>query len=373
MARLVLVGGFLGAGKTTTLLRAVELLRARGHRPALITNDQGTDLVDTAFARATGVDVAEVTSGCFCCRFDDLAETTARVVEEYGADVVLAEAVGSCTDLTATVLRPLATERPGLVSVAPLTVVVGAERYLAMLDDRDGMASDTGAATADPVAYLFRKQCEEAQILVLNKTDLLGEDDRADLRHVIGAEFPAARLVETSARSGAGLAGLVGLWLAGDAGFEPRGLPLDIDYDVYAEAEARLGWVNGAGRLDGADRAFSPVAWVDAFCAAVNRRLDETGALVGHIKVQVDSESGVTKASVVSRGARPQYDGTAPESATSGSLLLNLRVESDPDRLERFVLESLALADAQAGTRSGLSSWQCFAPARPQPTHRVGR
>jgi Ni2+-binding GTPase involved in maturation of urease and hydrogenase len=360
MARLVLVGGFLGAGKTTTLLRAVELLRAAGYKPALITNDQGTDLVDTAFARATGVDVAEVTSGCFCCRFDDLAETTARVIDEYGADIVLAEAVGSCTDLTATVLRPLAAERPGLVTLAPLTVVVGAERYLAMLD----------SVTDDPVSYLFRKQCEEASVLVLNKVDLLDEYSLDELRHVVATEFPNARLLETSARTGEGLADLIAQWVSEDSTFSPSSPVLDIDYDVYAEAEARLGWVNGAGDVVSAG-SFDPVAWVDAFCAAVNRRLAESGALVGHIKVQVNSDAGVTKASVVSRGAMPQYEGSSPESVQGGALLLNLRVESEPDQLERYVLESLALADAQTGTTSGLSSWQCFAPARPQPTHRM--
>ncbi len=364
MARLILVGGFLGAGKTTTLLRAVETLRAAGHRPALITNDQGEDLVDTAFARATGVDVAEVTSGCFCCRFDDLAETTARVIDEYGADVVLAEAVGSCTDLTATVLRPLAAERPGLVSLAPLTVVVGAERYLAMLDD-------AGPAPADPVAYLFRKQLEEAQVLVLNKTDLLDADSLEELRHVIAADFPAARVVETSARTGDGIADLTSLWLADVNGFQPRGITLDIDYDVYAEAEARLGWVNASGDIAGNGAAFSPEAWIDAFFAAVNRRVDEAGALVGHIKVQVNTAAGATKASLVSRGGSHQYGSHGSPSVSTGALLLNLRVETAPDQLERIVLESVAFADTQVGTTSGLANWQCFAPARPQPTHRL--
>src|SRR5262249_20109987 len=108
MIRFIPLGGFLGAGKTTTMLAAARLLERRGERVSLITNDQGADLVDTQLARAAGfAGVGEITGGCFCCRFDDLADVVRRLSDQVNPTVVIAEAVGSCTDLQSTVVRPL--------------------------------------------------------------------------------------------------------------------------------------------------------------------------------------------------------------------------------------------------------------------------
>jgi G3E family GTPase len=78
----VAFGGFLGAGKTTAMTWLADSLRADGKRTAIVMNDQGEGLVDTAFGRATGLPVAEVTGGCFCCRFDDLVETSIGLLEQ---------------------------------------------------------------------------------------------------------------------------------------------------------------------------------------------------------------------------------------------------------------------------------------------------
>ena len=120
----IVVGGFLGAGKTTAITWLAHSLQAMGKRTAMVMNDQGERLVDTAYGRASGLSVGEVTGGCFCCRFDDLAATTIALVERDGVEVVLAEAVGSCTDLTATVIRPLRAYFRERFSVAPLTVLI---------------------------------------------------------------------------------------------------------------------------------------------------------------------------------------------------------------------------------------------------------
>ena len=69
---IVLVGGFLGAGKTSLILAAARILEARGLRCAVILNDQGKELVDTSLAAAQRILAREVTGGCFCCRFGAL-------------------------------------------------------------------------------------------------------------------------------------------------------------------------------------------------------------------------------------------------------------------------------------------------------------
>src|SRR5262245_41301745 len=117
--RFVMVGGFLGAGKTTTLARLARHYLGRGQRVGLVTNDQAQDLVDTNSLRAQGFPVEEVPGACFCCKFDDLVQRVQCVEQKERPDVILAEPVGSCTDLVATVVQPLKDLYADRIEVAP--------------------------------------------------------------------------------------------------------------------------------------------------------------------------------------------------------------------------------------------------------------
>src|SRR2546422_8376293 len=75
-ARYIMIGGFLGAGKTTAMLRLARKLAGDGLRVGLITNDQSSGLVDTTLARASGLPVEEITGGCFFCRVRSEEQTS---------------------------------------------------------------------------------------------------------------------------------------------------------------------------------------------------------------------------------------------------------------------------------------------------------
>ena len=105
--RFIMIGGFLGAGKTTTIGMLARKFRSEGKSVAIVTNDQAADLVDTLLLRSQGFDVGEVAGSCFCCNFNALTDTVEALSADERPDVVLAEPVGSCTDLVATVIRPL--------------------------------------------------------------------------------------------------------------------------------------------------------------------------------------------------------------------------------------------------------------------------
>src|SRR6266446_1121461 len=123
LLRFLMVGGFLGAGKTTTLARLARQYMSRGQRVGLVTNDQAQDLVDTNSLRAQGFPVEEVAGACFCCRFDDLVGQVGRLEQNERPDVILAEPVGSCTDLVATVVQPLRDLYGTRFQVAPYAVL----------------------------------------------------------------------------------------------------------------------------------------------------------------------------------------------------------------------------------------------------------
>src|SRR5438552_87942 len=136
--RFILVGGFLGAGKTTTMARLARHYMARGQRVGLVTNDQAQDLVDTSSLRAQGFAAEEVAGACFCCRFDDLVGKVGRLQAGERPDVVLAEPVGSCTDLVATVIQPLKDLYGERFHVAPYAVLFKPSHGLRILRNETG-------------------------------------------------------------------------------------------------------------------------------------------------------------------------------------------------------------------------------------------
>src|SRR6186713_2718162 len=97
-ARYIMIGGFLGAGKTTAVGKLARQLTEEGFRVGLITNDQGRNLVDTTMLRAQGFATEEIPGGCFCCRFNSLVDAAEKLTEEARPDAFVAEPVGSCTD-----------------------------------------------------------------------------------------------------------------------------------------------------------------------------------------------------------------------------------------------------------------------------------
>src|SRR5579862_4947448 len=154
MTRIVCIGGFLGSGKTTAIIQVARRLMENGIKVGIITNDQGHQLVDTALVRAEGFQAEEIGGGCFCCRFQDFASTAQRLAEQGQAQIILAEAVGSCTDLAATVCQRLRRFHASRFSVAPLTVLVDPARAREMLNNFSPFNED--------VRYLFGKQWGEA-------------------------------------------------------------------------------------------------------------------------------------------------------------------------------------------------------------------
>src|SRR5260221_451951 len=123
-ARYLMIGGFLGAGKTTAIGKLARHLTAEGLRVGLITNDQAGGLVDTALLRGQGFATEEIAGGCFCCRFNTLVDAAAKLNQATRPDVFIAEPVGSCTDLVATVTYPLRRMYGNDFTVAPLSVLV---------------------------------------------------------------------------------------------------------------------------------------------------------------------------------------------------------------------------------------------------------
>src|SRR6185369_8745445 len=189
------------------------------------------NLVDTALLRSQGFATEEIPGGCFCCRFNSLVEAAERLTAKTRPEIFIAEPVGSCTDLAATVTYPLRRMYRDNFTVAPISVLVDpirAQRVFGL---------QKGGNFSPKVIYIYRKQIEEADIVVISKSDFLDDEQLKALRQAILKEFPGKEIVAVSARSGKNL----DRWFSRilDAKQSAR-TAMNVDYQIYAEGEALL-------------------------------------------------------------------------------------------------------------------------------------
>jgi Ni2+-binding GTPase involved in maturation of urease and hydrogenase len=364
-----MIGGFLGAGKTTLIQRFARYLDERGTRVGLITNDQGAGLVDSAIGRSNHFPVEEISGGCFCCRFNSLIDAATSLTAANRPDVFLAEPVGSCTDLVATVSLPLQKIYGADYRVAPLSVLVDPIRAGQIL----GLAE--GRKFSENVLYIYRKQLEEAEFIVVNKLDLLDEGKRVELVAALGREFPEATVFEVSAREGIGCEAWFEAVLAAEMN---TGRFLEIDYDRYGEGEALLGWLNATVEIKcegcGVDE-FDGNELLRSLATTLRLRLEMAGAEVAHLKMTLTPLGDpyeIAAINLVRGDSLPELSHHLYEPIEDGELLLNIRAEVDPATLEEAALGALEETIAiDRGIMFRVAHLEHFRPGMPTPTHRL--
>ncbi len=364
-ARYVMIGGFLGAGKTTTIAKLARILSDEGWRVGLITNDQGSNLVDTAMLRSHGFETAEISGGCFCCRFNSLVEAADALKDKNAPDVFIAEPVGSCTDLVATVTYPLRRIYGDQFEIAPLSVMVDPIRAMQVMGLRDGRRFSS------KVNYIYAKQLEEADILVINKIETLSSTERTELELALNSRFPGKQVLAVSAREGTGL----GEWFDQlKTGSQQSGRTMDIDYKLYAEGEALLGWLNATVQLKSA-HPFDGNTWIEDLAAAIQDQLSTENGEIAHLKMTLNPERGLGEIAVINlvrNDLIPELSQTLPVAIHGAQLVINLRAEMDPDTLKATLVQALATAiRTHPQVKADLEHVEHFRPGKPEPTHRM--
>jgi G3E family GTPase len=231
------LSGFLGAGKTALLNHV--LANRDGLRVAVIVNDMSEVNIDAQLVRGgdaalsrTQETLVEMTNGCICCTLrDDLLQEVARLAGEGRFDYLLIESTGIGEPLPVAATFTFETdEGVSLAQVARLdtmVTVVDAYRFLAdlgSLDDLKARQLSLGDDDERTIPDLLIDQVEFANVIVINKADLVGDDELGQLLAVIRHLNPDAELV-TATRGTVPPSAILG-----------RGL-----FD-FAQAEAAPGW-----------------------------------------------------------------------------------------------------------------------------------
>lgn len=354
--RLILVGGFLGAGKTTLLWETALRLMEKGLRVGLITNDQAPELVDSELLKLSDLRVAEVSGSCFCCNFNGFTDAIKTIRAEVSADVIIAEPVGSCADLSATIMQPLKQYWNAEFRISPLTVLADPNRLASILEEGNG-------GLHPDAAYIYKKQLEEGDIILLGKSDTLTSEGCASMRRRLSAAYPSATVLSASALTGEGL----DEWIDAVLNRQDAGKRLlEIDYDTYAHGEAVLGWLNGTLLLHGVSESWDD--FLKSLMVGLAAKFDEADCAVGHVKVIAENGKRFAVGNLTGKQDTLSLRGSAG-AGEDLKLIINARVETTPERLDEMVREVL-LHTIGDSYKEEVVAWRFLQPGRPNPTHR---
>ncbi len=363
--KMIFAGGFLGSGKTTALAALAKRVIEDGMRVGFITNDQSQNLVDTIIVRQMlnklGVSVEEVVKGCFCCKFEELIEHI-EIILAHQPDILMGEPVGSCTDFVAAVANPIKIQYRDAFRFAPFSILVDPDRV------RELMLNESKTSFPEDVSYLFRKQMEEADIIVLNKTDLLTEQEKDRLLSAIGNSFPDKMLMAVSAKEGSGMDEWLADLLSGRPGSNT--VLRQIDYDRYASAEAVLGWLNAAVKMT-ATKPFDTGEYLRILAISLRERFKHQNGEIGHLKFVITASGKSMWANLTHLAAEPTLSGEPLGKLPQATLIINARVRLEPEELEAIVRDRLNQVSADLDVQSEIDDLQCFSPAYPEPPHII--
>ncbi|MBI0583339.1 MAG: hypothetical protein ISF22_03825 [Methanomassiliicoccus sp.] len=184
----------MGSGKTTLLVRLGSELSKAGKKVAIIVNEVGEVGVDGAVIDSFGLKSVEITEGCICCSLSGSLQNTLRMItREYAPDIIIIEPTGIAL--------------PSIIVKLVRTAMVGEERMITIC-----LIDAFRAPKLFKEANLFvSRQVAGADIVAVNKIDLVGDEAREEVTDVIRGMSPDSDIVYISAKSGEGVAPLLEL------------------------------------------------------------------------------------------------------------------------------------------------------------------
>lgn len=352
-----LINGFLGSGKTTAIVNACKQLINQKIKTAVVTNDQGMQQVDSAYIQALSLPGGEVANGCFCCRYTELDQTVAALASTEAPEIIFAESVGSCTDLVATVAKPFALHHPDM----KIVISVFADAYL-----MHSAMKGTSCFIEDAVQYIYKKQLEEADIIVVNKTDLLAHHELMYVKEIIEESYPNKSIMYMNAYD----ENNIHRWIKALNAFiiPSHRNSIELDYDIYGAGEAALAWLDKKMSV----HTRKPVAAKTsmALIDTIYNKIQDAGYTIAHLKFLLSDDAWHHKISYTSNGIK-EHNISTDHKCNHVDVLINARVQTSPEKLQQIIEQAIEDIMMVTGCRVVRHQLSAFQPGFPKPLHRI--
>lgn len=332
--RFMVVSGFLGAGKTTTMIALAEHLGKTYGETAIIANDLGANLVDTNLAQTSGCTVAEIASGCICYQMDNTIDQIRRLRDKDGAVFVMSDIPGCGVGALDHVYHRLARDCADEFTLSPFTVVVDPERLRMIMPERADIN------LPEELVYLLKLQLEEADLVVLNKADLLERSDIDRYVDFLKAACPDIPVIVISALQKTNIAELADFVTAHQTQLKNFSVRNNKEFE---DAEAKLTWYNRRLYLKTKDGSkIDCNAVVEDLIEAVRMGLIERKRNVPHLKTFATSGNGdFNKASLIGVDYDIEYAQQLLRPHKNLRMIINARAVCEARPLARLMDDAL--------------------------------
>lgn len=326
----MVVSGFLGAGKTTTMIALAEHMNKTYGETAIIANDLGANLVDTNLTQTSGCTVAEIASGCICYQMDNTVDQIRRLRDKHSAVFVMSDIPGCGVGALDHVYHTLAENNADEFILSPFTVIVDPERLRMIMPERADIN------LPEELVYLLQLQLEEADLIVLNKCDLLDEAEIERDVAFLKAACPSIPVLTISAKQRTGIEELASYITTHETALKNFSVRNNKDFE---DAEAKLTWYNRRvffKTLDGGKINCNAV--IDDLIEEIRLGLIERKRNVPHLKIFATSGNGdFNKASLIGVDYDVEYAQKMLRPHKNMRMIVNARAVCEARPLARLV------------------------------------
>ncbi|MEL3907602.1 MAG: GTP-binding protein [Treponemataceae bacterium] len=332
--RFMVVSGFLGAGKTTTMIAITEYLNNSGRSAAIIANDLGAKhIIDAEYSNRQNLEVSPITGDCICFIPDTLIERINRLNKEP-KDIVMSDIPGCGVGALAHVYGNLKNNHSDEFILAPFTVITDPERLKMIMPERADIN------LPEELKFLLNAQLKEADCVVLNKIDLMTDEDVERYVKFLEEACPGIPVFAISAKEKKNLKPLVDYILEN----ESRVNITDIGYggEEFIAAEKKMSWFNRNVYITSKDgKKFDGNQLVDDIIEEIRGGLIENKRNVPHLKTfAIGNDDDYGKSSLIGVDYDIIHDQKLKEKTDKLQLVINARAVCESELLLDIVDEA---------------------------------
>jgi len=354
--KLHIVGGFLGSGKTTAINNAAGLLASKGEKVGVITNDPCDDTQDNTIVHANYSPSEVVINSSFSSNLDNLSDKVVSLHQDAQPNYIFAESVGSCTDLVATVLKPLMIFYDHIFESLTLSIIVDARMLLSYLKGEKQLFGDE-------VIYIFRKQIEEADLLVINKIDLLADEDFPVLNKLVNKFLIDKPIITQNSFNPQNIVN----WLDTLESLSQRKrTSLEIDYQSYGKGEKDLTWLDEEIIFNALNN--EAVEYAVRFIDNMLMDIYEKQLPIGHLTFRLADGEKAQEISFTAFDDKDWKKSIHPIASNKIKLIMNARLETTYETLNAIVNNNIATLTNQ-GVNVTKSTKGLVSPGIPKLIH----
>jgi G3E family GTPase len=218
---------------------------------------------------------------------------------------------------------------------------------------------------ADSVNYIYKKQLDEADVLVINKIDLLEGKQLEALKQMVEKNYSGKIILYQNSLKSEDIEH----WLSVLRGFQTNAREsLTLDYELYGAGEAELAWLDAEVEISAIENnAFDSGA---ELIKSIYSRISEDQLPIGHLKFLISDGEHHRKISFTSIN-KPDFTWKGPVFAGKVKLIINARVQTRPDHLREIVSDSIREVEMKTSSKVFEKEMSSFTPGYPRPTHRI--